>query len=279
MSGWALGAWAPGAWAGTAWAEGAPVEVPDVVGLAQADATTTLEGDGFVVAVTTAASSTVPAGQVISQDPVGGSFATAGSTVTIVVSTGDVPSVNPLMGGSKKKKKPNRNIQFKPAAEAGEETPTDETKPEPAKKRASGLLLGLLARLEPEATAALVVPEPVAPAPVVVAEAPAVVVAPAPAPVEPAAPTPDPVAVELTSLKDRIAGLEGTLMHMLSVLDRRMVDIHHDLSLTLPVDSPVRTPEPVVNNKLTGEALRAENLRRAKSLAAKLLGGHLDDHV
>src|SRR5687767_3294375 len=64
------------------------VEVPDVVGETQAAGTATLEGEGFVVAVLTTFSDSVPAGSIISQDPIGGSFAASGSTVTIAVSLG-----------------------------------------------------------------------------------------------------------------------------------------------------------------------------------------------
>lgn len=71
--------------------EQAPVEVPDVVGETQANGTTTLEGEGFVVAVATAYSNVVPAGTIISQDPAGGEFAAVGSTVTITVSLGEQP--------------------------------------------------------------------------------------------------------------------------------------------------------------------------------------------
>lgn len=67
------------------------VAVPDVVGETQAAGTATLEGDGFVVAVETAYSSTVPAGSIIGQVPAGGVEAAPGSTVTITVSLGDQP--------------------------------------------------------------------------------------------------------------------------------------------------------------------------------------------
>lgn len=98
--GWRAGAWATGAWAGTAWAvQSAPVEVPDVVGETQASATSTLEGDGFVVAVETAFSSSVAEGLVISQSPTGGSFAQSGSTVTITVSLGPEPVPEAPAGG------------------------------------------------------------------------------------------------------------------------------------------------------------------------------------
>jgi hypothetical protein len=69
----------------------AGVIVPDVVGETQAAGTAALEGDGFVVAVVTAHSSTVPAGEIISQDPAGGVEAPSGSTVTITVSLGEAP--------------------------------------------------------------------------------------------------------------------------------------------------------------------------------------------
>jgi hypothetical protein len=70
----------------------AGVLVPDVVGQSQASGTAELEGEGFVVAVATAFSSTVPAGDIISQSPTAGTEAAAGSTVTITVSLGDAPA-------------------------------------------------------------------------------------------------------------------------------------------------------------------------------------------
>jgi beta-lactam-binding protein with PASTA domain/uncharacterized protein YhjY with autotransporter beta-barrel domain len=65
-----------------------PVEVPDVVGQAQDDATTAIEGAGFVANVTGANDPDVPEGTVIGQDPAGGASAPPGSTVTLVVSLG-----------------------------------------------------------------------------------------------------------------------------------------------------------------------------------------------
>ena len=67
------------------------VEVPDVVGQSQANGTAELEGVGFVVAVATAYSSTVPAGDIISQSPIAGTDYPAGGTVTITVSLGEEP--------------------------------------------------------------------------------------------------------------------------------------------------------------------------------------------
>ena len=63
-------------------------QVPNVVGLSQSDAETTLEGAGFKVTITKATSTDVPAGDVISQSPAAGTVIAAGSTVTIKVSTG-----------------------------------------------------------------------------------------------------------------------------------------------------------------------------------------------
>lgn len=65
----------------------APVSVPDVVGQTQAQGTTNLQAAGFVVVVQTAPSNQ-PAGIITAQDPVGGSLALPGATVTITVSLG-----------------------------------------------------------------------------------------------------------------------------------------------------------------------------------------------
>ncbi|MCK4959530.1 MAG: PASTA domain-containing protein, partial [Planctomycetes bacterium] len=66
----------------------APVTVPDVVGLSQATAESDIVTAGLVVGtVTTESSETVPAGDVISQNPTGGASVPAGSSVDLVVST------------------------------------------------------------------------------------------------------------------------------------------------------------------------------------------------
>jgi serine/threonine-protein kinase len=64
------------------------VVVPNVAGQSQAAATTTLQNDGFVVNTTTATSTTVPAGTVISTNPAAGTHQAKGSAVQLVVSTG-----------------------------------------------------------------------------------------------------------------------------------------------------------------------------------------------
>jgi hypothetical protein len=65
------------------------VSVPNVVNLTQAAATTAITGAGLVVGtVTTASSSIVPSGSVISQTPAAGASVAAGSAVNLVVSSG-----------------------------------------------------------------------------------------------------------------------------------------------------------------------------------------------
>ena len=64
------------------------VEVPDVTGLPEGEATATLENAGFKVTVDHKTDATVPEGAVISQAPGGGGKAKKGSTVNIVVSEG-----------------------------------------------------------------------------------------------------------------------------------------------------------------------------------------------
>jgi hypothetical protein len=73
------------------------VAVPNVVGQMQAVATTTLTGASLTLGtVSTAFSRTVPSGSVISQDPAVGTQVTLGSTVALVVSTGQPPAPNQL---------------------------------------------------------------------------------------------------------------------------------------------------------------------------------------
>jgi len=76
------------------------VEVPDVIGLPQADAQTTITGAGLVAGtVTTQNSDTVAAGAVISQDPFGGLLVTLGSAVDLLVSLGPQTTVVPDVVG------------------------------------------------------------------------------------------------------------------------------------------------------------------------------------
>jgi len=75
------------------------VAVPDVGGSSQADAEARLTEAGFTVVVSQEPSDTVPAGDVVSQDPQAGVVATQGSTVRIVVSTG-TPTPAPTSSSS-----------------------------------------------------------------------------------------------------------------------------------------------------------------------------------
>jgi beta-lactam-binding protein with PASTA domain/tRNA A-37 threonylcarbamoyl transferase component Bud32 len=77
----------------------APVGVPNVVGEPQQQATTTLQDAGFTVTASSAPSTTVQSGLVISTNPPASTPRPKGSTVQIVVSTG-VPQVTipPLVG-------------------------------------------------------------------------------------------------------------------------------------------------------------------------------------
>lgn len=86
----------------------APVSVPNVVGETQAQATTDITGAGLVLGtVSTANSSTVAAGLVISQSPTAGSLVSLGSAVSIVVSLGPLVIAAEAPAGSRR---PVRNI-------------------------------------------------------------------------------------------------------------------------------------------------------------------------
>lgn len=110
--------------------------VPDVVGDEQAAGTAILEGDGFVVAVQPAYSDTVPAGTIIGQDPIGGSFAPQGATVTIVVSLGPEPTEN--IGGHYWPKKHHKPKDYR--AELDEKQAADREELHKLLREAAGLL-------------------------------------------------------------------------------------------------------------------------------------------
>ncbi len=64
------------------------VEVPDVTGISKAEARVKLEGAGFMVSESEMSSDSVQQGNVISQNPTGGSQAEEGEEITIVISKG-----------------------------------------------------------------------------------------------------------------------------------------------------------------------------------------------
>lgn len=71
------------------------VQVPNVVGLSEADAKAALQGVGLAASTSTQSSLTVPAGQVISQNPSAGITVAKGTTVALVISTGPAVVVTP----------------------------------------------------------------------------------------------------------------------------------------------------------------------------------------
>ena len=78
----------------------ADVVVPDVVGLPQGLAESSIVSANLLVgAVTTANSDTVPAGDVISQNPGGGSSVPPGTLVDLVISLGPADVVVPDVTG------------------------------------------------------------------------------------------------------------------------------------------------------------------------------------
>ena len=72
------------------------VEVPNVVGKTQAEAQTLLSNAGLNVNVSQQSSATVPKNEVMSQNPSAGIKVAIGTTVTITVSSGPIPSVTPV---------------------------------------------------------------------------------------------------------------------------------------------------------------------------------------
>jgi eukaryotic-like serine/threonine-protein kinase len=77
----------------------APVQIPNVVGQPVAQATATLQGDGFVANTAQQASTTVAQGVVISTNPPAGQSAGQGSAVQVVVSSGKPQvTIPPVVG-------------------------------------------------------------------------------------------------------------------------------------------------------------------------------------
>ncbi|HKD59395.1 MAG TPA: kelch repeat-containing protein, partial [Terracidiphilus sp.] len=72
------------------------VQVPNVVGLTQAAATSSITGTGLATGtVSTAASSVIPSGSVIASNPAAGTVVNPGSAVRLLVSTGQAPPQTP----------------------------------------------------------------------------------------------------------------------------------------------------------------------------------------
>jgi beta-lactam-binding protein with PASTA domain/predicted Ser/Thr protein kinase len=145
------------------------IPVPDVTGLSRDSAEARLRDDGFAVSVAEQESDE-PDGDVISQNPAGGTELTRGSTVTITVSTGrpqvDVPDV---IGLSERQASARlRSAGLEPVTQ--ERTVTDATqdgvvveqRPAPGTQLDKGrqvvIVIGVLAPAEPPTTTTPVVP-------------------------------------------------------------------------------------------------------------------------
>lgn len=267
-----------------------PATVPDVTGLARDAAVAALAADGFVASVSLVLSTSVPVDQVISQDPAAGTASFVGTTVEIVVSQYDVPKI---IGG-------NKNVRFKPLKRR--KTQREDAPPQPAvqaKAKASGLLMGLLARatgLEappapvedlPPAAADLIEEPPAAvdPPPPLAAQVDA-----PPEPVDPLAALEQRLLARIAELEDQVAQLRAAAAPM--PMDAPRDPINEALQALLPAlrepialepdappaaaaeQTPAETPQTPVEpgpRKLSPEQRRRENIRRAKLLVKQLL--------
>jgi len=128
-----------------------PVQVPNVVGETQAAGTTDLTNAGFLTAVVTAYSSSVAAGTIISQDPIGGTFALPGSTVTITVSLGPQPVDEQPVGGHYWPTKQKKPKDYRP--ELDDERQRDQQGLRELLERAAGLIEEVEKVNEPEVQA------------------------------------------------------------------------------------------------------------------------------
>lgn len=275
MTAWAAGAWAAGAWTGTAWQASAPVTVPDVVGQTQAEATAALQAAGFVVAVVTAASSTVPIGAVISQAPTGGAEGTAGATVTITVSTGEVDLTDPKFQGPSHNTRIRWERKRKEEVAATEEpdlveppapepvAPTSkprstglgEITPPPVKVRAPEIKIPEIKVVAPAKTAAAE-PEP-APAPAVApaVKAPAAEVKPAAPPASPAITPADLARIE-REMTAFVEGVVAALTKRVTALDKALRASNEELA--------------AARREIADLRRRETNRQRAEELARKI---------
>ena len=106
---------------------GESAEVPDVIGLREAAARSTLEGAGFVVQTRERDDPRVASGIVVTQSPRAGEQAASGSTVTIVVSAGgesvQVPNVTGQSRGAAEATLSGAGLGVSVAEQASQATP------------------------------------------------------------------------------------------------------------------------------------------------------------
>ncbi len=96
------------------------ISVPSVVGQTQSAATAIIVGAGLTVgSITSATSTTVPAGNVISQSPTVGSLAAPGASVNLVISSGTGTTPPPVSGLDQR---PNNTSCLAPARATGTST-------------------------------------------------------------------------------------------------------------------------------------------------------------
>lgn len=280
-----------------------PTVVPDVVGLSRTAAIAAIEAAGLVAVVVEGFSADVPTGDVISQEPAGGTAAYEGDTVTITVSSGSIATDPKLIA---RRKKPNPNIVFKRpgGGEPERKKKREEPKAEPTKPKASPLLMGLLARgLErPSSTpdAPIVAPAAVVvtpPAPIVSPQPEIVPAAPPSEPEEkpqapPAAPAaPQPMLELGQAILDEIKALRAEVAQLrasqaaphapaeVPLMRDPVNDALHAIlpALREPVDleaDPPPAPEsaPAAPAPMSREQIERENMRRAAFLARRMLG-------
>ena len=107
------------------------IEVADVTGQEEATAKSTLETLGFTVTVTTSFSDTVEEGKVISQNPVAGSRAEAGTEITLTVSSGaevenvKVPDLRGMTETAAKDKLKEAGLECGTVSETNSDTVTE----------------------------------------------------------------------------------------------------------------------------------------------------------
>jgi serine/threonine-protein kinase len=126
-----------------------PIAVPNLAGKTQSEATSTLTGLGFKVAVTTTYSDTVPKGVVISNDPSSGT-APKGSTVTLQVSKGpefvQVPNLryDTTSDATRRLQELGLGVRVKTEVKGGNGQLVLDTDPKPGKKGHVGTVVTLL---------------------------------------------------------------------------------------------------------------------------------------
>lgn len=260
---------------GTSW-DLAFATVPDVTGLTQAQAVAAIEAAGFVAAVVTDSSNTVAAGLVISQDPTAGSQASAGSTVTITVSTGiGTNPLDPKFLGRAHNTRVRwlRKKDEAPTPEPVEEIaapPEPEPEQKPAVPRSGGLRVPkpeVQAEPVPEIKVALpAVVVPIRPATPPAAEPTAAAAAPAPSapPASPAPPAP-PAPVSTAEMVQAVAQVfKEALSEQIALTSKALGAL----------ESQITALRKMTEELVAKEAIRdrgERNRRRADAIARKLL--------